>query len=232
MAQATLTQAKPTPGASVTFQFNPERLTINHQLKLQEMPGQTSSANKSSSSSSANTSSLPMDEVIRQLGITTIKIDKLQFYGTATASACETLLGWSYATKDPSKPEKAVPYELSFEWGALSYNVYMEQVNVGYTKFTGDGIPVRAEVGITMHQTDPPMPGTNPTSGGLPGRRAHVLDGSECLPSVAMAAYGSPSAWRDVARANGIDDPLRVRPGRTLYLPNAQELRRGAGGRP
>jgi nucleoid-associated protein YgaU len=30
--------------------------------------------------------------------------------------------------------------------------------------------------------------------------------------------------WRGVAAANGIDDPFRVKPGDTVYLPNANEI--------
>lgn len=39
-----------------------------------------------------------------------------------------------------------------------------------------------------------------------------------------MAAYGRPGAWRNVARANRITDPLRVRPGTEIFLPNLDEL--------
>jgi nucleoid-associated protein YgaU len=36
--------------------------------------------------------------------------------------------------------------------------------------------------------------------------------------------YGSAQRWRDIAAANGIDDPFRVRPGTTLYLPSQAEV--------
>ena len=48
-----------------------------------------------------------------------------------------------------------------------------------------------------------------------------------------LRAYHQPSHWRDIADANGIDDPLRVRAGRTLVVPDKATLpRRGESGRP
>jgi nucleoid-associated protein YgaU len=37
--------------------------------------------------------------------------------------------------------------------------------------------------------------------------------------------YGDAARWRDIARANGIDNPLRVPAGRELLLPDPTELR-------
>ena len=65
---------------------------------------------------------------------------------------------------------------------------------------------------------------TNPTSGGLPGRQRHIVSASENVQTITTAAYGNPGLWRGVAEANGIDDPFRVKPGDTVYLPNANEI--------
>jgi nucleoid-associated protein YgaU len=50
-----------------------------------------------------------------------------------------------------------------------------------------------------------------------------VVEGDN-LQSIATAGYGSPGRWRALAEANDIDDPLRVRPGEVVYLPNDDEL--------
>jgi nucleoid-associated protein YgaU len=34
--------------------------------------------------------------------------------------------------------------------------------------------------------------------------------------------YGDPTRWRAIAEANGIDDPLALRRGRTLSIPRPQ----------
>jgi nucleoid-associated protein YgaU len=46
---------------------------------------------------------------------------------------------------------------------------------------------------------------------------------------VAYRAYGDAALWRDVAEANGIDDPTRLRPGTRLLLPALEEIESGGG---
>ena len=55
-------------------------------------------------------------------------------------------------------------------------------------------------------------------------RRVHRLVAGETLASVAYAEYGDPTQWRPLAAYNGIDDPMRLRPGATLMLPTPEEL--------
>jgi nucleoid-associated protein YgaU len=42
-----------------------------------------------------------------------------------------------------------------------------------------------------------------------------------------MTNYGTPALWRKIAEVNRIQDPARIRPGQTVYLPNADELTNG-----
>ncbi len=49
----------------------------------------------------------------------------------------------------------------------------------------------------------------------------------DSLPSLAWREYGNATQWRAIAEANGIDDPMRLRPGTELLLPLADDLRRG-----
>jgi nucleoid-associated protein YgaU len=73
----------------------------------------------------------------------------------------------------------------------------------------------------------PKLPGpTNPSSGGLAGRRTHLLTGAETLPELSTRYYGGPGRWREIAAANGVEDPLRVQPGTRVYVPSAQEAGR------
>jgi nucleoid-associated protein YgaU len=39
---------------------------------------------------------------------------------------------------------------------------------------------------------------------------------------MAAREYGEPRFWRVIARANDIDDPRRIQPGRVLVLPPLQ----------
>ncbi|WNV87979.1 hypothetical protein [Umezawaea sp. Da 62-37] len=120
---------------------------------------------------------------------------------------------------------------LSFSWGppmaAFLYTVMLQSVTVDYVRFTSLGIPVRAKVNLTLKEQPNFIDSfpTNPTSGGPAGRGGHMITAGESLQSVATERYGSPGAWRALADANGIDDPLRVRPGDVVYLPHDQEMR-------
>ncbi|WP_051965599.1 LysM peptidoglycan-binding domain-containing protein [Kitasatospora mediocidica] len=119
---------------------------------------------------------------------------------------------------------------LLFQWGpphmGFCYTVMLTGATIKFTRFNRDAIPIRAKVNLTMTE-QPSLLGTlptNPTSGGLPGRSSRTVTEGDDLPSLALAGYGSPGAWREVADANDIEDPLRIRPGQVLYLPNPDEL--------
>jgi nucleoid-associated protein YgaU len=116
--------------------------------------------------------------------------------------------------------------QLQFFWGKGTNRVVtVKDVNITYTKFGSDGVPLAATVTkITLQCYGPNRPGTNPTSGGLPGRSSHVLVSGESLVGLANSTYGSPRAWRALAEANGLDDPLRLAPGHPIYLPSPREL--------
>jgi nucleoid-associated protein YgaU len=221
-APATLEKTFPAPTPSemaiIKFPFNPEKITVSHSYKTEGATGTS------------------LDEQIKNLGFVEIGIDKLYIVGETTKAICDTLLSWTNPVKPAVVSEKGEqqgvqPVLLNFTWGTgLTYQVSMRSVTVSYTRFNGTtGKPIRAEVTLKLYQNlNKVLPLTNPTSGGPAGRSSRVLDSSDCLPSIAAATYGRPGAWRRIARANGIDDPLRVPPGTLLYLPEPGDAVGGA----
>jgi nucleoid-associated protein YgaU len=205
----------------IKFAFNPEKINVSHAYKTEGATGAS------------------LSEQIMNLGFVEISLDKAYITGEDTQSDCETLLAWTnpvlpVAIGLRGQEQKAQPVLLSFTWGTgLTYQVSMRSVSINYVRFAGaTGIPIRAEVSLKLYENlNKNLPSTNPTSGGPPGRSTHVLDSSECLPSLAAASYGRPGAWRSIASANGIDDPLRVRPGTLVYLPEPGGSGNGAGGK-
>jgi nucleoid-associated protein YgaU len=171
----------------------------------------------------------------------TIQIGKVVFEGQDTKLRCDTLLTWATPTFGvvgmiaalAGQNMRTDPPELTFQWGppliGFMYTVRMKSVKIAYKRFTSAGVPIRAEVNLTMDEV-PSLLGTlpqNPTSGGLAGRRAHTVGHGESLQSIATTNYGNPNAWRRIAEVNGIQDPSRVRPGATIYLPNPDEMAKG-----
>ncbi len=196
----------------IYFDFNPEKITVQHTAATEKIPSQQRST---------------IEESIRAQGITTVNVNDIIFDGKGVQDTCDQLIAWSFPVPNDSGKEKPdlthLPL-LKFMWGGLVIIATLNTVTVVYTRFSRHGIPMRAKVSLTLHQTNVPRTKTNPTSGGLPGRRTHVVTSGECLPAIATANYGVPGDWRLLAQANHVDDPLRVRPGTALYLPGPGEL--------
>jgi hypothetical protein len=118
------------------------------------------------------------------------------------------------------------PPLLRLQWGTVCRLLcFVKEVNATYLLFDEQGTPLRATVDLTLQETpEPPRP-QNPTSGGPPGTRARTVVAGDTLASLAQEAYGDPGLWRALAEANGIDDPMRLPPGRPLLLPPAAAAR-------
>ena len=87
------------------------------------------------------------------------------------------------------------------------------------------------EVALEMQEVVAPTPGQNPTSGGLATMRTRTMVDGDTLASIAFGEYRNANMSRALAIANGIDDPMRVRPGTTLLVPQRTEpWRRCRGG--
>ncbi|WP_328609381.1 LysM peptidoglycan-binding domain-containing protein [Amycolatopsis sp. NBC_00345] len=166
-----------------------------------------------------------LSELVKTSGANALK-DSLGSGGSNSVPARSS----THQASPLARQSKLVYYRLPilrFMWGfgAPLHNclVNLEGVTVDYQRFDFTGTPVWAKLKLDLveYSDDPPF--TNPTSGGRPGRTKHVVTQGENVMQIANRAYGSPNAWRLVAEANGIDDPLRIKPGRTLALPPVDE---------
>jgi nucleoid-associated protein YgaU len=123
--------------------------------------------------------------------------------------------------KDEGKGKKLRPPQVKFHWGvSWTFKAVITQMSQNFTLFLPDGTPVRAIVDLTMQQVedDKKKPGQNPTSGGLGGRRTHIVGAGETLDLIAYEELGDASEWRRIADLNGIHDPLYLRPGSLLVV--------------
>jgi nucleoid-associated protein YgaU len=116
---------------------------------------------------------------------------------------------------------------VTFRWGAFeSFKAVPTRLDVQFVLFRADGEPVRAWTKMNLLQVAPdPRSGSgtpaaqNPTTRAAEAGSSCVICEGDSLPSLAYQAYGDPTAWRAIARANDIHDPLRLRPGRRLTIP-------------
>ncbi len=107
-----------------------------------------------------------------------------------------------------------------FVWGKIrSFLSYVSSVSITFKMFLYDGTPVRADAKVTLvqYKDDGVFKKQNPTSFSEP-RKMWIVTEGERLEWIAFKEYGNSSHWRHIAQANGILDPLDLRPGQVLKI--------------
>jgi nucleoid-associated protein YgaU len=200
----------------IDFQFNPKDLTITKGVKWNANDQKTAGSAPPTSFTSPEAQKMTLEmffDATRSAGADVVKdVDAL----FSTLVPTPASMG-----KTPSPPF------VKFFWGPLTgFLGYVKSVAAKYTLFGKDGRPLRAVCTVALEELPSDLGKQNPTSGGLQPRRVFTVREGDTLPVIAYREYGQASLWRPLAEVNGIDDPMRVRPGRTLYLPTARELER------
>lgn len=126
--------------------------------------------------------------------------------------------------------QKKRPPWVRLGWGRMSsFKAVVTSVTLQFTYFSGAGVPLRARatVNLMQYMDEGRQPLQNPTSGTRKRDRLHLVQPGETLDRIAYAAYGDPTGWRVIAERNNISDPLRLRPGMRLVLPEREAVPRG-----
>ncbi|MBC7316581.1 MAG: LysM peptidoglycan-binding domain-containing protein, partial [Chloroflexi bacterium] len=116
---------------------------------------------------------------------------------------------------------KSEPPHCIFQWGRFEFEAVITKMDEKFTLFLKDGTPVRTVVNITLQQVidEEAHAKQNPTSGGGTAPRTRIVYAGDRLDLIAWEEYGDATRWRRIAEANGITDPLRLRPGQILMIP-------------
>lgn len=222
-ALSAVAAALPIPGlgaedkeGELTFMFNPTEYRMSQTVNITRSasvfkPG--GEIEYTGTSGLTVTMQLFFDDFASVKGDVTPKISKL--------------LEW----QKPNEAEQTGPPYVKFEWGnkqLQNFKGVITQLNISYTLFGKDGTPIQAKVDLTLDGNVEVEPGKNPTSHAVDMRRVHTVVEGETIQTVAYAELGRPGYWRAIAAVNGIDDPLRVRPGRALLIPSAADAARNA----
>lgn len=132
---------------------------------------------------------------------------------------------------DPSLPgsdeqsNNVRPPCVTFHWGQLrTFLAVVTSLNVNFVYFSSAGVPLRAKahLELTQYKPDNAFGPQNPTSGTPRPHRVHRVQPGETLDRIAAQHYGDSTRWRLLANANGITDPLALRPGSVLAIPRAE----------
>jgi hypothetical protein len=146
--------------------------------------------------------------------------------GTAVTKYTGKLMSLMDVDKDlPGTNEthnNARPPTVTFHWGDLhSFTSVVRFLDFTFTYCTSTGVPLRAQMHLLLRQYEESRAfgPQNPTSGTPRPHRLHRVQPGETLDRISAHYYGDPTRWRLLASANGIEDPLGIRPGALLSIP-------------
>ncbi len=135
-------------------------------------------------------------------------------------------------------------------WGALLFRGFLESVEESLEYFSPDGVALRATLALVITRpalqdgvndkfkpsssapgSKKPAAGTTPLAEASAGGSVQGMVASAQLNAGVSVGVGvgAGTAWQDVATANGIDDPLRLKAGQRLDLTAGPRVKFGTG---
>jgi len=112
------------------------------------------------------------------------------------------------------------PPELGIEWSSLQFKGFLASCTQRFVKFSEDGTPIRATLECTFIESRDldEIFGKSPLQSPDTTKYRTVHQG-DALWSMAVSEYGEAAQWRQIALANGIDNPRRLRTGDLFVVP-------------
>lgn len=116
-------------------------------------------------------------------------------------------------------PQATRPPRCILRWGRYQLlQGVLTQLSQEFTRFLPDGTPVRANLQCSFTECDE-SPRRLKGRGATGFSRIYIVRLGDTLQTIAARQYGNPMRWRDIALANGIDNPRALLPGMPLRLP-------------
>ena len=133
----------------------------------------------------------------------------------SVVEAVEKLFSCCVPTEESAGQKKPSPPLVVLQWGAItSFPAFVTSVSAKYTLFSRRRAPDPGPVhGLARGDAQRAVASRTRPPAATPSAASHTLVAGDSLASVAYAEYGDPTLWRPLAWFNGIDDPLRCRPG-------------------
>jgi hypothetical protein len=128
-----------------------------------------------------------------------------------------TSLPGSNASTNNARPPWVV-----FHWGDFhSFKAVVSALELTFEYFSNTGTPLRARAALTLtqYQDETAFAAQNPTSGTPRPHRVHRVQPGETLDRISAMHLGDSTRWRNIAEANELEDPLALRPGTLLAIP-------------
>jgi nucleoid-associated protein YgaU len=117
-------------------------------------------------------------------------------------------------------PKLHAPAVVAFVWGRRRFTGVLDGLDVTYQLFDERGVPLRAKLGITLKEYRPvAVQVWQERKSSADVERTFLVSLGDDLWGIAAKVYKDPTRWRELALANGITDPRKLRPGTRLLLP-------------
>jgi nucleoid-associated protein YgaU len=112
------------------------------------------------------------------------------------------------------------PPIVAFLWGRRQFTGVLDGIDIAYQLFDERGVPLRAEVTITLKEYRPvAVQIWQDRKSSSTVEKTYLVRRGDTIASIAAAVYRDPARWRELALANGIRDPRQLQPGVRLLLP-------------
>lgn len=120
---------------------------------------------------------------------------------------------------EPNSVTRAPP-RLLLLWGSLAFPCFLVSVRQQFEYFNAFGLPLRARLTVEFkgHEPMETMLAALPTSQSEQVSR-YVVKTGETVQQIAAQFYQDPGKWREIAKANNIDDPRGLTGGVKLQIP-------------
>lgn len=215
-------------GASkVDVQFNPETLKVTFANQIvQPQGGDQAAGNAGRQFVGAGTTKLALQ---LWFDVNAMEKDPVDDVRRLT----QRVVYFMTPQKSDQDPSKLAPPGLRFQWGSFIFDGMVEGMEETLEFFSPKGKPLRASISLTMSQQKilektfdgdgivPARPGQAPLSAAKQGDSVQN-----------MAGKRGKLDWQRIAAANGIEDPLRMEPGKLIDLnPTVSAGVAGGGGR-
>jgi nucleoid-associated protein YgaU len=196
--------------SKIDFKFNPKEYTIQKSASWDRKPSPAARKASPPEFKGAQGRSLTLE----------LFLDETDSKAGDVSEIVETLFDCLAPLHKMIATNRPLPPFVMFGWGGTqNFTAYLKSVSAKYTLFRDSGVPMRAVCTVTMEEVPDGQARQNPTSGGLAPLRTHTVVEGDTLQSIAYREYHDPTLWRALAEANHIDDPFRLRAGRTLRVP-------------
>lgn len=217
---------KEKPGVEkVAVQFNPDSLKVTFANQVvQPQAGDQSAGSKGIQFVGAGTTKLALTLWFDASTMTDKPVDDVR-------RLTSKVIYFMTPQPDKTDPNKHVAPSVRFSWGSFLFDGIIEGLEESIEFFAADGKPLRASIALTMSQQKI-LVSKFGKMGKVPARTGHApltsAKSGDSLQSMA-GAKGKDGGWQGIAAANGIEDPLRLKPGQLVNLDSSAAVGGGFG---